>query len=313
MTQRLPIGAAAFVAAIFGFSFLFTKSVLFYLHPFQLLGLRFALAAVSISLLAVLGIIKVRIPRAGLAGLLKVAVWQPVLYFTFETYGVKLTSASETGVIIALIPVAVAVLSYFMLGERLTWAQAFSIFAAAAGVMIMAVAGSGRSASPAEHILGILCLFGAVMAASLYNIFSRQASLSHSPLNITFVMMWLGAVVFNIIGAAYSVLTGTLGTYVKALQQPPVVFGLLYLGVLSSVIAFFFLNYSLSKLTASRVAVFLNLVPLVTVTAGMVFLSEKLGPWQIMGCCLILFGVWGTNYFIGRRRELFCYREQEKS
>ena len=42
---------------------------------------------------------------------LVVALFQPILYFIFETVGVDLTSASESGIVIALIPVVVATLS----------------------------------------------------------------------------------------------------------------------------------------------------------------------------------------------------------
>ncbi|MFZ5631841.1 MAG: DMT family transporter [Bacillota bacterium] len=301
ISQAYPVTAAVIVAVVFGFSFIFTKGTLAYLDPFQLLGLRFALAALSLTLLAVFRLVRLNLKLEHIPALLKIAVWQPVLYFVCETYGVKLTSASESGVVIALVPVAVTVLSVFMLGEKVTAGQGVCISGAVAGVMLMALGGAGTaSGGPPGHLLGILLLFGAVMAGAFYNIFSRRAADSHAPLEITFVMMWLGALVFNAIGLTQSYLTGQQANYYAALQHLPAVTGLLYLGLLSSVVAFFLLNYALSRMPASRTAVFLNLIPLVSLLAGVVFYGERLGPWQLAGCALILLGVWGTNYFAGR-------------
>lgn len=297
-TQAYPSLAAMIVAVIFGISFIFTKEALLYLEPFQLLGLRFALAALSLSLLAGARVIQLTIRMKHIPGLLKVAIWQPVLYFICETYGIKLTTASESGVIIALVPVVVPILSVFMLGEKITSLQGLFICAAVFGVIVMALGEpTAGGANSSDHLLGILLLFGAVLSASLFNIFSRSAAESFSPLDITFVMMWLGAVVFNIIGLTQSYLNGNFQLYMDALQHLPVITGLVYLGILSSILAFFLLNYALSHMSASRTAVFLNLIPLVTVLVGVLFYGERLSLWQYAGCALILLGVWGTNYF----------------
>jgi len=290
--------AALAVAVIFGFSFLFTKAALTYLSPFQLIGLRFALAALTLTVPVLFGVIKLHIQPEHLPGLLKIALWQPVLYFVCETYGVKLTSASESGVIISLVPVATAVLSYFMLGEKITRRQGLFICLAVLGVIFMALGSHSADLNgPPGHLLGVLFLFGAVLAAGFYSIFSRRASAVCSPLDITFVMMWLGAIIFNIVGIMQGYITGELSNYINAWHYLPVITGLLYLGILSSVVAFFLLNYVLSRLSASRASVFLNLVPVVSVLAGVIFLDEVLGIRQLAGGLLIVMGVWGTNHF----------------
>ncbi|MFZ5647017.1 MAG: DMT family transporter [Bacillota bacterium] len=300
-----PVAAALAVAFIFGLSFVFTKDTLTYLSPFQLLGLRFGLAALSLTLLVALRLVKLNIKTEHLPELLKIAVWQPVLYFIFETYGINYTTASESGVVIALAPMAVMVLSIIMLGERITAGQGVCVASAVAGVAVIALAGTDtQSGSPsANHLLGILMLFGAVTAAGFYNIFSRRAAKRLAPFAITFVMMWLGAIVFNSIGLSQSYLTGQLAGYYTSLQHPQVVAGIVYLGLLSSVTAFFLLNYALSRMPASRAAVFLNLIPIVSLMAGILFYGERLGEWQIAGCGLIMLGVWGTNYFAERQSE----------
>ncbi|TYO98066.1 DMT family transporter [Desulfallas thermosapovorans] len=290
--------AAITVAIIFGFSFFFTKSALFYLNPFQLLGLRFALAAVTLTFLVLIKIIKLNLRFSNIPALIGISLWQPVIYFVCETYGVKNTTASESGIVIALVPVAVTFLSFLILKERVTYKQAFYIGAAVLGVIMMTISGEagGQNNAP-EHNLGIGLLFCAVISAGFYNIFSRKAAGSHTPIEITFVMMWSGALVFNVLGLFQNYMFDGLVGYAAALQNPTAIWSLLYLGILSSVVAFFLLNYALSKLPAPRVSVFMNLTPIVSVLAGAIFLNEYFGLWQGLGGIVVLIGVWGTNKF----------------
>ncbi|MFZ5590746.1 MAG: DMT family transporter [Bacillota bacterium] len=298
LAQTLPVMAALIVAAIWGFSFLFTKDALAHLLPFQLLGLRFALATLSLLLLVLFGRVKMRIDVARLPELLKIAIWQPVLYFTCEVYGIKLTTASESAIIVALVPVSITVLAIILLKEKVTVRQIICIAIAVTGVILMTLNNGGSaSTSSSQRLLGVVLLLGAVLAAGFYNVFSRQAATNSSPLEITFVMMALGALVFNMLGVGQAYLHSQLATYLVVLKDISVLIGVVYLGIVSSVLAFFMLNYSLSRLPASQVAVYLNLIPLVAVAAGVFFLHEQLTLRQVGGGLLVLLGVWGTTHW----------------
>ena len=298
--NRLPYLASAASAVIFGFSFLFTKTALDNLDMFQLLGSRFLVAALFMFVLKTLRLIEIKITPAKIKSLLLVAVFQPVLYFIFETIGVDLTSASESGVLIALIPVAVAVLASLILKERLSPFQWLSILASVAGVILITIPNFQGSSG---RLAGILAILGAVVAGALYQIFSRkassQASDSSAPVEVTYTMMWVGAAFFNTLGIAKYALTGSLASYLKAFTSAETVTAILYLGLLSSVAAFFCMNYALSHLTASRSAVFINLTPVVSVLAGVLFRGEHFAPIQILGAAIVLLGVWGVGQTSG--------------
>ena len=70
-----------------------------------------------------------------------------------------------------------------------------------------------------------------------------------------------------------------------------------YLGILSSLIAFFLINFTLSRIEASKSSVFANLSTIVSIIAGVVLLHENFKLYHLIGSILILLGVWGTNYF----------------
>ncbi|WP_051276582.1 DMT family transporter [Desulfovirgula thermocuniculi] len=224
-----------------------------------------------------------------------------MLYFTCETYGVKQTSASESSIIISLVPVAVFLFSGVMLREKINVCQGLCVVASVAGVALMAAAGPGGAVeSGGSHLQGVLWLLGAVLAAALYTILSRRAGSHFSAFEVTLVMMWAGALAFGAAGLAEGALTGCAAALVHAWQRPVVLGGLLYLGLIASVAAFFLYNYAVAHMPASRAAVFLNLVPVTSCVAGFLFFGERLGSWQLAGAALILLGVWGTNYFAGR-------------
>jgi len=290
----VPYLSALIAATIFGFSFLFTKSALDSLGTFQMLGMRFLTAAVFVSLLRVFRLIKIRFSTAIFKDLVMVALFQPVLYFIFETIGVRLTSASESGIIISLVTVSITVIAFFMLKESLTLIQWASISLSVAGVVVITLAKGNASGS--GHMTGILALLGAVVAAGFYNSLSRRASTLYTPVEITFVMMWTGAIIFSLLGLLESAASGGMGGYIRALSDPVVLKDILYLGILSSVGAFFLLNYSLSRMEASRLAVFMNLTPVIAVASGICIRGEKFYPLQFVGAALVLAGIWGTDH-----------------
>jgi drug/metabolite transporter (DMT)-like permease len=109
-------------------------------------------------------------------------------------------------------------------------------------------------------------------------------------------MMLYGALVFNAINLATHINNGNLNQYFTPWSDPAFVTALLYLGIVSSIIAFLLSNYSLTYLEASKASVFANLATVVSIIMGTVFLKESFSINQIIGSLMILVGVFGTQY-----------------
>lgn len=293
MRKYLPYFAGLGYATIFGFSFMFTRGALEYIAPFHLLGLRFAAAVLTLILLRLLGIVTIKVTWPQFKALLPLAFFQPILYFPFETLGVQLTSSSQGGMMIAAIPIFVTILAAVVLKELPRPLQYPFILASVGGVIfIMAMQNQGQLGA---NKLGTLLLLGAVLAAACYNIASRKAGQRFSPLQTTWVMMVIGAVFFNGIALIQHTAAGALSQYFRPL--PAIWPAVLFLGILSSVTAFFLINFTLSKLPAAQGAVFSNLTTLIAIFAGVTFLKETIAWYQAVGALIILAGVWGTNRF----------------
>jgi drug/metabolite transporter (DMT)-like permease len=136
---------------------------------------------------------------------------------------------------------------------------------------------------------------GAVTAAAFYNIASRKQSVNFSPLLMTWVMMVVGAVAFNAIAIGQHLAAGAITEYLAPLADMWVT--VVYLGVASSVAAFFLFNYVLSKVPATQGAVFVNLVTVIAIAAGVIFRGEVVFWYHLAGTAAILLGIWGTNRF----------------
>ncbi len=294
MFQRLkPYLAMTATCVLFAFSFLFTKDATRYLTTFQLLGYRFLVAAVVLTILALFKVVRLNLTISKVRSMLLLTLLLPVTYFICETNGVRLTTTSETGIIMALGPIVITLFSVLIMREKLPVFRWVSAAVSVSGAVVMVLA-QGFQAD-ISHSLGYLALLGAVVSGGLYNPLSKKVSEHSTPIEITFVMMWVGAIVFNcFIGLPMAAMNGTLGSYFTSLLTPRVAIGMVYLGVGCSVVAFFFQNYALSKLKTSVVGAYGNIMPVITVLAGMLINGDRLSPLQCVGAALIFGGIWGS-------------------
>lgn len=287
--------AIIIVSSIFGFSFVFTKEGLDVLEPLHLLGLRFGLAIIIFEVLRICGIIKLDYEEKNLRQLAILTFIQPVLYFICETLGIQMTSSSEAAIIIALSPVFTVISAAIYLKERPTAVQTGFILLSVAGVIFMtAMKGNIQMGS---NIIGTIILLGSVFSAGVYRVISRKMSSEFSSVEITYAMVLVGAIVFNGMSFFQHIKSGTLNSYFTPLSNPKALLSVVYLGVLSSIVAYFLLNYLLSRIEASRVSVISNLTTIISVIAGALIRNESLYWFNVIGGLMILCGVWGTNYF----------------
>lgn len=85
-------------------------------------------------------------------------------------------------------------------------------------------------------------------------------------------------------------------------MQPGTLLSVLYLGILSSVVAFFLLNYMLSKTNPSQTATYLNLTTVVAILGGVLLGGEPFTWYHMVGGAMIIIGVWGTMWFGNRKK-----------
>jgi len=299
MKKLLPYITGLSASMIFGFSFLFTKTAIDFVTPFHFLAYRFSFAFAFLSFLKAVGLLKTKISVKSLKDLGFLAFVQPLLYFSLEITGINLTTSMEAGIIISTIPVFVLILSRIFLKEFLNTLQLFSMFLSMAGVLLITLS---RGLSFSRNLAGMLFLVACSFSAAIYNILSRKASTKYTAADITYHMMLFGFVGFGTIAFLGSLINGEVSLFLQGLAIKEVLISALYLGVLSSAVTFFLLNYTLSKIPATRASVFPYVSTAVALFAGFVFRNERLTSLGIIGAVMIFLGVWWINAFASKQK-----------
>ncbi len=287
MTQErlTPITYVSLLAAVlfWGSSFAATKLVL---QEFSVQGymfVRFAAASVLfLGLLLLRGF--PRISGKDHLRLLLVAVFEPGLYFLFETEGLNRTGAADAALIIASAPVVVGVLSRLLLGEKQSRKTVIGAAISIVGVGVI-VYGSGVSETSSSSLVGNLLVLGAVVAAALYMITARSISGRVSTLHITAFQIFYGALFFApLFGLTLDRMNWEMVTYRSVTALLFLVFG-------ATLIAFLSYNRALKEISAAKASVWLNGIPVVAALTAWLLLGERVGWQHIVGGGLVVFGV----------------------
>jgi drug/metabolite transporter (DMT)-like permease len=276
--------ALTFMALLFGLSFVATKYALRSIPPFTLIFLRFCIASLFLGILFMRKRPK-KVERGDRWRIILTSLIVPGLYFLAETYGLKLSSATSVSLLVATIPIFAAIFALLLLKERIgTWrGMGIALSVIGVGTILTSVPGqaAGWKMVQAGNLLGL----GAALCAALYMALGRDLLNRYSPLTIT-TFQALAAVLIFLPLAGLELFTHQWGE-TNAFTLAAVI----YLALFCSVLAFFLWNYGISRLEASRAAVFTNLVPVFTVFGAYFLLGENIYAGQMIGGALVIGGV----------------------
>ena len=289
MNKRAVFGVSiAYVA--FGFTFLLTKIALSQTETFMVLAVRFLIAASTLHLLRLLGVIHIHLKGKRKRTLLLMGLTQPCLYFICEIYGLEYTTSSFAGIFIALIPLASMILSALVLKEAPTRTQVIFILISLCGTVALSCL---SNVTGAVSLVGVVFLIGAVSTGSVFNIFSRKASVEFSPAERTYVMFLMGGVFF-LVCALFQFRGWFLPEFFRVIRTPAFILPVVCLA-LSSVFTFFLINYGLSCLSITVTSSLSNITTVISIVLGVVVLNEPFSILHFIFCVLVFVGILGVN------------------
>lgn len=213
--------------------------------------------------------------------LLLLALCEPFLLFTFETLGMQYTSASQGGMIVACVPLTVAIGAFFIYRERISKTCLGGIVCAIVGVIIVSAFGGDSEHAP-NPLLGNLFIFCAVLSATCY-------ALTVKHLCTRYHFMFLSAI--QVFGATVLFLPGAVMTPVLNSFTFISLWAVFYLSLGITFLVYFVINYALTKIKAAQVIMFSNLIPISAMFFAYLILDEVLTPMQYAGASLVLLGV----------------------
>ncbi|MBF0287275.1 MAG: DMT family transporter [SAR324 cluster bacterium] len=228
--------------------------------------------------------------------LVLMSLFEPCFYFIFEAYALTYTTASQAGMVTALLPLLVAISAGVLLKEKITPTVLFGFFTACAGIGILSFDNSSTIDAP-NPILGNFLELLAMICAAGYTILARHLGARYSALFLTAFQMLIGAFFF----APVLIFPSTI--YPTAFPIVPS-FALAYLGTIVSFGAYGLYNHALRTISASHASAYVNLIPVFTAFLGWLILDEHFTMLQSLGAILVLAGVWiSTSAFrIGKLR-----------
>lgn len=286
---------------IIGLSLFFVKIALRSASTTDIMAHRFTAAAAG--MLVVYLFRKSKFPKLRwkeLLPLLGLSVFYPILLFSLQTEGLKYTTVSEAGIILATMPVFTVAMAAVFLKERSNIMQLVSIALSVMGIAYILYQNGLTQAD--GSFKGNMLVLASVLSMVTYYVLGRRINKGYNPIDITFVMIITSCVVFNSIAIFNHIGSGTLVSFVEPLTNPSFLLSVLYLGVLSSFVTSLLSNHALTVIPASQVAVFNNLSPIISIIAGVVLLGERLYLHHIVGGVIVLIGVVGTITFKERGR-----------
>jgi drug/metabolite transporter (DMT)-like permease len=272
-----------------GLSFLSIKVAVAAIPPMSLGLARFLIAIVVLFFLKRRMAPEERLSRRDIPLMAAAGLIGVTAYFFFENNGVKLISASESSIIIAVIPVITMLAERLFSKTKISAVQYAGAALSMGGVWILVA----ESFTLTLDIRGYLFMLGAAASWVGYCFLTKPLFERHSRIGIVFYQTLFGIAGFLPFAALELGQWNATGPVVWA--------NVAYLGVFCSALGYYFYVSALGSLGVSVSAVFINLIPVVTVLAGFFLLGERLSAVQWAGGAIVLVGVYLAT--LGSRKE----------
>jgi drug/metabolite transporter (DMT)-like permease len=266
---------------------LVAKAVANDIEPFTLTMLRNCIASAGLLAIFFIREKKIRIERGDRGRLFSLgflAIWMNQFAFLF---GIRYTTPANAALLYASTPIFVMLISYFMKRETLTVKKIMGVAVAFIGIIIV-IFERGIDLG-LRYTFGNLVLLVSVAAWALYTVLGRSMVLKYGSLQVSILSMLAGFALFIPAGSVSLALFDFSGLTRMH------IYGLIYLGLGTSVVSYILWYYALSRIEATRVAIFTNGQPILTAVLSVIFLNQTITLPFIIGGFVTMTGVFLTQ------------------
>ncbi|CAD2071783.1 DMT family transporter [Jeotgalicoccus meleagridis] len=292
-------GLVFFITAIWGLNVVFLKVLVENMPAQTMTAFRIMIAGVTALIIVLFTKELRRLTKREWTFTILGMIFGVMAHHLFLALGLQSIPASNASLILALVPIATAVLGVIFLGENLTKARITGFVLALFGVFLI----QGATVDAFSLSIGEGMLFMSMFAQAISFIFIKKATATLDSKAVTTVMY----------------LSGSLGLLILALVMEPSglegmaeasvgVYAVLFMsGIVATGIGHMVFNSAIQKIGASKTAIFNNFVPFFGVIFSVIFLKEVININQIIGFVFIVTGVlFGTGYIerVLKKRKL---------
>lgn len=214
------------------------------------------------------------------------------IYQIFFMTGIYRTTASKASLIMGAVPIFVAIFSSALAFEKIDLKTWGGIFLSFIGLFLIIRNDSFAFVTRETLLLGDLLVLGAAILWALYTVLAKPVLKKYSPLKVT----------------AYAMISGTafllIFTWPELRDQnwttlsPLVWLCFFYSSIFGLVVSYVLWYRGVSRIGPARTTIYQYLTPVSAVVFAMIFLSEKITVYQVIGALVVFYGVYVAR--IGR-------------
>ncbi|HHH78040.1 MAG TPA: DMT family transporter [Thermoplasmatales archaeon] len=271
------------VSLVWAGSFIAVKMGLDEMSPVEIAFFRFAVASPFMFLLLLIKKKPLVIPAREFPSIIVLALTGVTLLYLFQFTGIKYTTAATSAMLINTNVIFIAMLSFAFLGEKLSARKTGGIFLGFAGVAVI----FGNSIFDLTASLeGNMFIILSAVCWAVYSVVGKKILERYDALTVTTYVFILGTLFLVPFLEKGAFVTGiSIGGWA-------IIF---YLALLCSVFGYVAWYDALSGADATRVAIFLNLIPLFAMFLSYIVLGERITPFLAAGAILIIYGIYLTE------------------
>lgn len=212
-----------------------------------------------------------------------IACFQTFVYLALVT-----TTAVNALLLLCLSPVLIVVGNWILYNDRATWLQGTGMAIAFTGALMLIAHGDFQSLAALQFGTGDLWMLVAVVMWAVYSLLVKKKpmDLPHTTL------LSASTLVAVLLMFPVAILTGQLAVAVNS----QIVWGIFYVAIFPSVLAFLLWNRGVTLIGPGRTGVFLYLMPVFGAVLSFLFLDEQIQLYQLVGGVLVLGGVIVLNW-----------------
>lgn len=240
------------------------------------------------------------IARKDIWKFLLLALFEPLIYFFCETYGIKETgSPTISAMIIASVPIFSVGAGALFFKERISILNGFGIAVTLAGICLVLLKQGGDEGVPQNFILGVVLLMIAVFSEVGHASLTKLLADGYKPQVIVMYQFLIGTVYF-----LPFFLTRGIENFDARLVSWEVLEPILCLAVLCSSLAFSLWAMAIKKLGVGKSSVFLAMMCVATALVAEVIGREHLSLFQWLGVLIAVLGIVLSQYCCTKKSEI---------
>jgi drug/metabolite transporter (DMT)-like permease len=289
-------GLLLLTVLFWGANFSVVKYALTALSPFAVNALRFTLATVALNVALLLSGPHPKLTFRRKAQLVGLGLLGYVAYQVLFIQGIHRTTAGNSAIILATVPVWVAVIGSLAGMEKVRALGWIGIALSLGGIAVLTQARASVEFSfGGATLLGDVLVLLSTLCWAGYTLLLRPMLKTCSAVQVTAVAC-LGALPVLLLLAAPSLLALDWSAVPTGVW-----FSLSFSGLFSISLGYVFWNYGVSRLGSTRASLYTNVTPAFALFIAWIWLDETLAVGQAFGVVLVLGGVMLARSFVAAK------------